>query len=211
VLFDALERRGVLENTVLIVTADHGEQFGEHGDYGHGCSVYQPEIHVPLLIRFPRGVPEGRVVREAVSLRDLPATVLELAGLEGHSVFPGRSLSASWGEVLPVGPRRAAPPFSELAAPIETAIAKPASPETSGSVQAVVVEKYVYIRRGGGAEELYDLRTDPGEQSNRIDSANPELVERCRKAFDGRFGDSSTSPKPARLAAEPLTARSSAD
>ena len=149
VLFDVLERRGVLESTVLIVTADHGEQFGEHGDYGHGCSVYQPEIHVPLLIRFPREVPKGRVVREAVSLRDLPATVLDLAGLEGHSVFPGQSLSASWGEVLPAGARRAAPPFSELAAPIETAIAKPSSPETSGSVQAVVVEKYVYIRRGG--------------------------------------------------------------
>ena len=189
----------MLESTVLIVTADHGEQFGEHGDYGHGCSVYQPEIHVPLLIRFPQ-VPKGRVVREAVSLRDLPSTVLDLAGLEGHSVFPGQSLSASWGEVLPAGARRAAPPFLDCArdrnSDRETLFAR--NQRVSAGRRGREVRLHPSRR---SAEELYDLRTDPGEQSNRIHSANPS-GGRCRKAFDGRFGDSSRSPKPARLAAE---------
>ena len=53
-LFDELERRELLDNTIVIVTADHGEQFGEHGEYGHGRTLYQEEVHVPLLIRFPR-------------------------------------------------------------------------------------------------------------------------------------------------------------
>ena len=56
-LFDELDRRGVLSNTLVIVTADHGEHLGEHKIYGHGQSLYRPELHVPLLIAFPAGVP----------------------------------------------------------------------------------------------------------------------------------------------------------
>ena len=67
-MIDELGRRGILDQTLLILTADHGEQFGEHGGYGHGLSLYEPEIHVPLLIAFPDRVPAGLVVREDVSL-----------------------------------------------------------------------------------------------------------------------------------------------
>ena len=59
-LIAELKRRGVYERTVLIVTADHGEQFGEHGEFGHGLSLYQPEIHVPLLIVYPAACPRKR-------------------------------------------------------------------------------------------------------------------------------------------------------
>ena len=179
-LFDALERTGILDDTLLIVTADHGEQFGEHGDFGHGFSVYQPEVHVPLLIHFPRKVPQGHVVREAVSLRDVPSTVLELAGLTGRSPFPGESLTAFWNGGEPACSREAFAPLSELAAPIETAHAMPAAPEYSGSVQSVVSGRHVFIRHGGGGEELYDLQADPEERSNLIASADPKLVERLR-------------------------------
>ena len=181
-LFGSLERRGLLDNTLVVVTADHGEQFGEHGEFGHGFSVYQPEIHVPLLVRFPPKVPTGRVVREAVSLRDLPATVLELSGLGGPSPFPGRSLSVFWreGEVDRSAAAKFTAPFSELAAPIEKPTVKPPSDRFSGPAQCVLVGTYVYIRHGGGAEELYDLSADPAEQSNQISSADPELLDRCR-------------------------------
>ncbi len=183
-LFDALERRGILDDTLLIVTADHGEQFGEHGNFGHGFSVYQAEVHVPLVIHFPRKVPEGQVVREAVSLRDLPSTVLELAGLDGSSPFPGKSLSACWRELETACSRRASPPFSELAAPIDSASSKPVSFEFRGSMQSVVAGRHVLIRHAGGAEELYDLRTDPAERSNQIDSAKPDVIERLRSLLN---------------------------
>jgi arylsulfatase A-like enzyme len=196
-LFDALERRGVLDDTLLIVTADHGEQFGEHGNFGHGFSVYQAEVHVPLLVHFPRKVPPGHVVREAVSLRDLPSTVLELAGLEARSPFPGKSLAAFWNEGKPACSREPSVPFSELAAPIESAGCSHTSPEFSGSVQSVIGGRHAFIRHSGGAEELYDLDADPDEQSNVIDSANVELVEHVRQLFEKR------------VYAEPILPRSS--
>src|SRR5262249_40247403 len=67
-LFDELERCGRLENTLVIVTADHGEHFGEHGLYGHASSLYNQEVQVPLLIIPTQGTPKGRVIDQAVTL-----------------------------------------------------------------------------------------------------------------------------------------------
>src|SRR5262249_28657657 len=74
-LLDDLDRRGVLEKTVVIITSDHGEEFGERGIFDHGYSLYLDAVHVPLVILAP-GAPAGRVVAEPVSLRDLPATII---------------------------------------------------------------------------------------------------------------------------------------
>ena len=75
-LFDALDARGVLDNTLVVVTSDHGEQLGEHGLVNHGNSLYRPLLAVPLLIRFPGRVPSGMRIRAPVSLVDLPSTIL---------------------------------------------------------------------------------------------------------------------------------------
>ena len=97
-LLDELRRRGgLLERTWLIVTADHGESFGEHtGVFCHGTSLYQTELHVPLLIVPPGGSATRRVVKETVSLRDLAATVVDVLDLESGSPFPGESLARFW-------------------------------------------------------------------------------------------------------------------
>ena len=95
-LFDALQRRGVLDRTLVIVTADHGEELGEHGLFDHGESLYRPEIRVPLLIVLPANRRSPGVVRQVVSLRDLPATIVDLVGLAAGSPFPGRSLAGLW-------------------------------------------------------------------------------------------------------------------
>ena len=68
-LFAELDRRGLLDNTLVIVTSDHGEQFNEHHLFGHGNSLYGSLIHVPLLIFPPSGSPAGRIVGVPVSLR----------------------------------------------------------------------------------------------------------------------------------------------
>jgi len=93
-LLDKLRRNGVLERTWLIIAADHGESFGEHtGVFCHGTSLYQTEIHVPLLIVPPGGTATKQVVKEAVSLRDLAATIVDVTGQAAGSPFPGKSLA----------------------------------------------------------------------------------------------------------------------
>src|SRR3979411_2606482 len=71
-LLDELDRRGVLRDTLVIITSDHGEEFGEHGVFNHGYSLYLAEIHVPLVI-LSAAAPASRSVAQPVSLRDLPA------------------------------------------------------------------------------------------------------------------------------------------
>ena len=95
-LFDELQRRGLLDNTLVIITADHGEGLGEHGLFDHGESLYRTEIRVPLLFVIPASGTSQAVVHETVSLRDLPATIADLVGLGSGSPFPGRSLAALW-------------------------------------------------------------------------------------------------------------------
>ena len=95
-LVDELERRGVLGQTLIIVTADHGEGLGEHNLFDHGESLYQTEIRVPLVIVPPSGLNPAAVVGETVSLRDLPATIVDLAGQRSASPFPGESLAKFW-------------------------------------------------------------------------------------------------------------------
>ncbi len=94
-LLDEIRRQGLLDNTVVIITADHGEAFGDHDLFGHATGAHLDEIGVPLVILSP-GAPAGRVVDSPVSLRDLPATVLDQLRLSADSPFPGRSLSAYW-------------------------------------------------------------------------------------------------------------------
>jgi hypothetical protein len=95
-LLGELKARGALDNTVVIVTSDHGEQFGEHGLFLHGNSLYQPLLHVPLVIRYPPAVPPGVRVASRATLRDLSATVLDLLKGPGTDARPGLSLSRYW-------------------------------------------------------------------------------------------------------------------
>ena len=106
ILFDELERRGILKETWVIVTSDHGESFGEHDDiFVHGTSLYQTELHVPLLVIPPGGATTKQVVNETVSLRDLAATVVDVIGQEAASPFPGKSLARFWDRTSAAAPR----------------------------------------------------------------------------------------------------------
>ena len=105
VLLDELGRRGVLDDTLVIVTADHGEHIGDHLLFFHGCSLYRQVVQVPLVIVDPKGRTAGRVVAEPVSLRDLPATIADVLGPGRETPFPGRSLARLWsGDPAGTGP-----------------------------------------------------------------------------------------------------------
>ncbi len=163
-LFDDLDRRGLMENTLVVVTADHGEELGEHKLVGHGRSLYRDELHVPLLIVKPGRVPSGRVVAEPVSLRDLPATVVDLVGLSDRSPFPGRSLALLWGDGT--GPETPGPSLVRSEASIRKKTSRNGSrpPALRGPMVSVVAEGMSYIRNSDGGEEVYRLAEDPGQE-----------------------------------------------
>jgi arylsulfatase A-like enzyme len=95
-LLAGLDTRGLDEDTLVVVTADHGEGLMQHGHLLHGAQIYEEQVRVPLLLRWPGRLPAGRVIEGAVSLIDLAPTLLELLGvapgaeapLQGQSLVP---------------------------------------------------------------------------------------------------------------------------
>jgi arylsulfatase A-like enzyme len=179
-LLDQLRSRKILDRTIVIVTADHGEGFGEHGLFDHGESVYSTEIRVPLLISLPTGGAAGKVVDEFVSLRDIPATIAGLVRPDAKAPFPGRSLAPLLRGTAPPAPEALV--LSELAAPNPSDPNRGRSPATRGPLRSLAEGDYVYIRNeGDGKEELYDQRDDPRELSDRSRAAGSEsLLQRFR-------------------------------
>jgi arylsulfatase A-like enzyme len=194
-LFETLQSRGVLDNTVLIVTSDHGEELGEHGLFEHGESLYRPEIHVPLLFVLSGHGQSSAVVREPVSLRDLPATIVDLTGLAGESPFPGRSLAGLWRDSPSGAASRVTDGcgvISELSAPNPTNPSQGRSPAKRGPLISVAENEYVYIRNErDGREQLFHALDDPGELVNlaKMVSMQPRL-----KRFRDRLAQISAHP-----------------
>ncbi len=169
-LFDELERRQALDRTWVILVADHGESFGEHeGVFVHGSSLYQTELHVPLVIVPPPGVSIKPVVETAVSLRNLAATIADIAGSRADSPFSGESLARLW---QPASSTAGAPgPVGDVMAELvpneSLAVAGPGASHLPAPLAALIENGWSYIRRYGDVrEELYHLRADPRERDN---------------------------------------------
>jgi arylsulfatase A-like enzyme len=192
-LFDELRRRGILENTLVIVTADHGEEMGEHGLYGHGKSLYSQEMHVPLVILPPGGRSRPLRVSAPVSLRDIPGTVADLVGKAGASPFPGQSIARHWRPgALRSGPRKGVA-FSEVALWDKVSNNPNRPPAWRGPMRGLVASGKSYIRNADGREELYDLAADPAESRDLAGSAGSELeLARLRSKLEGFLSDSPT-------------------
>lgn len=193
-LFDELDRRGVLENTLVVVTSDHGEQFGEHGLMYHSNSLYMPLLHVPLIVSYPSALPAGRRVSAPASVRDIAATVMDLTGLP-DSPFPGSSLASLWSEGTPSEPDRLV--VSEITRNSRIPSWMPAA---YGPMSSLVSGRLHYVRRGDGAEELYDWFADPDETRDLAgDADRMSDLERFRSQLDSlrQGGPWSGVPSPA--------------
>jgi len=169
-LCDELQRMRVLDKTLVIVTADHGEGLGEHELFNHGESLYRTEIHVPLLIISPASNRFTGVVEETVSLRDIPATIVDYVNSEAISPFPGRSLTRLWRESPPASTtsRSSVAVLSELSSPNPGDPNQGRSPAHRGPLISLAEGDYVYIRNeGDGREQLFNERDDPRELDNR--------------------------------------------
>lgn len=172
-LLDTLKARGKLENTIVIVTADHGESFGEHGMVHHGGSLYLEQIRVPLLIWGPGILPNDRRVESPVDLRSLPRTIAELAIQK--DTFPTHSLL----ELLDTTPETRKPALSE-------------GPEVKGNpkewqtgrgwVTSLVEGRWHLLALESGELELYDVVADPAESHNLAkEPGGAETIARLRE------------------------------
>jgi arylsulfatase A-like enzyme len=159
-LLRELRRRGVLERTVVVITSDHGEQFGEVGLFDHANSLYTNVIRVPLLVLLPDGQGAGLRVHQPVSLRNLGRTLVELGGLRDAEPIPGESLARYWTAADPAAEEQDSPVLSELTP-------SPRVPRNHrnarGELRSIVRGQWHYIVNGDGSTELYDYRADPFE------------------------------------------------
>lgn len=156
-LFEEVEKRSGDRDLLVVFTSDHGEEFHEHGGWGHGQSMYQESVHVPLVLAMGGGLPQGKRIERRVSMVDLAPTLLELLGIYPVESFQGASL-------LPVigGEPHAAvsPVFSEIY-------------WGGHHVRAYWEADRKVIEATSGSEMetyLFDLSSDPGELQNLVES-----------------------------------------
>ncbi|MGH9456311.1 MAG: sulfatase-like hydrolase/transferase [Thermoanaerobaculia bacterium] len=154
---DLLRARGLYDDALVIVTSDHGEGLGDHGETEHGILLYREAIHVPLLVKFPRSARAGETVRRTVGLADLAPTILEVAGAAVPEGLDGISLMRN----VP-------------ARPIYSETFYPRLHFGWSDLHSLIEGDLHYIE--GPDAELYDLATDPGERTNLRE-------ERRRDAF----------------------------
>ena len=184
-----LERLGLLQNTLLVVTSDHGEAFGEHGILLHGRQLYGELVHIPLVV-VPFGVAGSpfagpRAVEGCVGLADVFPTLFEALRLAPVGQRQGRSFlgASSAGSEGP-------PVHSEVRVTPEVT-----GGEADQQVMSARSSAWCYLltcdfRKGAVAEELYDLRQDPGELRpvplHSVDAARlgPELVRAIESVRD---------------------------
>jgi len=159
-LLSELDKRQLTNDTIVVVTADHGEDFGEHRLLGHGNALYWTTIHVPLALRWPSRVPAGVHIEVPVTNQALPATLMELLGMANQRVFPGPSLARLWQD--PGEPPDSAWPLAELAKqPCNPTFKVPAC---LGAMKSLVTSQWHFILHEKFGPALYDWRADPGEE-----------------------------------------------
>jgi arylsulfatase A-like enzyme len=152
-LMASLDRLGVRDRTIVVVTADHGEEFKDHGGFEHGMTVYRELTHVPLILRLSGDAPAGRRVPALVRQIDILPTLLDYTGVPVPDGVDGRSLR-----------------------PLVAGDEPPAAPEAftetrlgDQELAALVTPSWKVISRSGRRGprvEVYDLAADPGEQRN---------------------------------------------
>ena len=151
-LWKGLQKLGLADRTALIVTADHGEGLGDHGERHHGFFLYNSTINIPLIVRLPAGASGGTRVQNVARLTDIAPTVCSLLGVpllptfQGHSLMPeveGKTLSPE-------------PAYSETLYPYRHFHTAP--------LYAIQTEHYSFI--SAPRREIYDLNLDPKQTHN---------------------------------------------
>lgn len=161
--------QGLAEQTVIAFTSDHGEAFGAKGNRGHGKTIYQETVHVPLIIRYPDRGAGGRRYGESVDLLDLSTTLARISGASPPGYWPGRDLRGA------LSPR-----------PVFTMSHQPGHAHTSATVG-----NYKLIENElAGSAQLFDLDSDPSEQQPLTGPAHQAALDELTKKL-GQFREAS--------------------
>ena len=168
-LLQALDQRGLLENTIVVVTADHGEAVGEHGIYGHGATLYLTMLQVPLIISWPGHVPEGSRVPDWVSTRALAATLVHMASPETPDPFPGLPLTRFWEDDRAESEALYAGSGYMANNPLWY-------PTSKGKIYGMLDGGLMLIREADGHRELYQLTSDPWMKHDLLASPHEDSI-----------------------------------
>jgi arylsulfatase A-like enzyme len=161
-ILEKLKSLDLYDDTVIFLTADHGEEFGEHGASRHGKTLYQPVLHIPGILKLPGSRLAGRRSKALASNIDMAPTLLEIAGIEAPEEFQGRGLL----EVLEAGAERSERKIvAELLAP--NVVAYSMRDERYKHVKLLLPE---------AKEMLFDLEKDPGENVDLMSSVPAEAA-----------------------------------
>lgn len=152
-VFDKLKELGIYDSTLIILTGDHGEMLGEHGETTHGYFIYESAIKVPLIVKRPYST-KHLDVSDTVGLIDIVPTVCSMAGVEAPSPVHGEDLSAYWSKRSKKATRYL---YTESMVPMKSGAA---------SLLGVVSGDFKYIQTT--RPELYDTAEDPNETQNLI-------------------------------------------
>jgi arylsulfatase A-like enzyme len=180
VVLDDLERRGLYDSSIIILTSDHGEELFDHGGFSHGYSLHREVLHVPLFIKLP-GQEEARVVQAPVSLEDIYPTVVELLDLPQPYAVDGRSLVP----LLSADP----PPEDEerlLLFHVDWKKRCVGRSLQRGRFKLVQIDHDYTGERD--RVELYDVLSDPGETSD-LAELEPALVAELMAEMKRGFGE----------------------
>lgn len=197
-LYDALQRLKILDKTLLIITSDHGENIGDHGLMDHVFCLYDTLLHVPLIIRYPKVFEPGSRIEQQVQTTDIMPTILNILGIDWNEAgeMDGHSL------VTP--DRKAQQQDSEFSIsedtffPLILSILSGKNSEFDASIYArrlrsVRTKEFKYIWASDDRDELYNLKTDPGELNNLIKS-QPGKAKELKSILMG-YLDSSEKQK----------------
>jgi arylsulfatase A-like enzyme len=180
-MVDTLADLGVLDNTLIVFTSDNGYMLGEHRYNGRKYFPYDPSTRIPLLVRGP-GVPRGAVSKARVLNVDVTATILESADVSPGRVMDGRSLFPLIKDPAAAPPRPIlfeGEPLGELTDdPMFTGPGPGGSDVRSPGYVAVRSENWLWVVYERGGRELYDLKGDPDQVTNR--AADPTLADLIR-------------------------------
>jgi arylsulfatase A-like enzyme len=180
-LMQALDQRDLSKNTLVIITADHGESLGQHGLTYHGQALYWELIHVPIVIRYPGHVPAGVRVRTPVTSSALPATIMALLGGAGQKIFPGPPLNALWttSTVAPDWPDALSEVSkNDIISDENKAVGKLIATAADGPMKSVVTARWHLIVHKELGDQLYDWVHDSGESNNLVNTAGGRQVSR---------------------------------
>jgi len=166
VFVERLKALGLYDDVIFVVTSDHGEEFYEHGSYGHGHSVYQEMLHVPLIYRWPGTIESGKRIAATVGTLDIAPTILAATGVQIPPVMEGVNRMGHLLGVTPPGPAVAFSDFLD-------------------DRRVIQAGRWKLILRGLNVT-LFDLEKDPGER-RELKRRNHPIAMRYLRILLGQF------------------------